>query len=147
MIRPGAPLDLDQLEPLARRFREEVDGGDVVPVDRWRRWMLQRLTAGDVRVIVVDRVVVGYIVWRLRTRLEILELYVRPDERGQRMGSGLLARAIDAARQHGAEEIALLVGVDDPIVQGIFGALGFRVEDRALVRSLRLRGVTGSVEG
>lgn len=143
MIRPGAPLDLDQLEPLARRFREEVEGEELVPADRWRSWMLRRLTAGDVRVIVVDRVVVGYIVWRLRARLEILELFVRPDERGRRMGSGLLARAIDAARQHGVEEIALLVGVDDPTVQAVFGTLGFRPEGAVLVRSLRLRSALG----
>lgn len=140
MIRPGAPVDLDALEPLAARFREEVVGGPRIAAEAWRPWMLQRLVAGDVRVAVMDRRLVGYVAWRIRDRLEILEMYVAADERGQRVGSGLVARAIDAARQRGTDQIALVVGTDDPAVQSMFGSLGFFAQGEALVRALSVGG-------
>lgn len=144
MIRPGAPVDLDALEPLAARFREEVAGGPRIAAEAWRPWMLQRLVAGDVRVVVNERRVVGYVAWRIQRRLEILEMYVAADERGQRVGSGLVARAIDAARQRGTEEIALVVGTGDPAVQAMFGSLGFTAEGDALVRALSVRGTAST---
>jgi GNAT superfamily N-acetyltransferase len=144
MIRPGAPIDLEALEPLAERFREEVVGGPRIGAEGWRPWMLQRLVAGDVRVVVLDRRIVGYIAWRIRGRLEILEMFVAADERGQRVGSGLVARAVDAARQRGVDEIALMVGVDDPAVRAMFASLGFVARGDALVRALSVGGSSAS---
>ena len=67
------------------------------------------------------RTVNSYVAWQRATIadpgegrvLRILELYVHPDGRGQRMGSGLLARAIDAARQRECRAVVLASNISE----------------------------------
>ena len=121
MIRPAAGADLAALGLLWERYR--VEAGDTRFVDQagWGSWVLPRISAGDVRVGTTDRTVNSYVAWQRATIadpgegrvLRILELYVHPDGRGQRLGSGLLARAIDAARQRECRAVVLASNISE----------------------------------
>lgn len=142
MIRPAAAADLPALRSLWARYREETEGleGDV---GTWERWMLPRISAGDVRVALVERRVAAYVAWQAVVReqgprdLRIVELYVHPDGRGQRIGSGLLARAIDAARQRSCGRAVLTGDVNDAAVRAFAVPFGFALDGEALVLALR----------
>jgi len=146
VIRPAAGADVTSLELLWCDYRvEAADGRLADPLD-WRRWIMPRIAAGDVRVGLVDRTVTAYVAWQRLSalvdttdrQLSILELYVHPNGRGRRIGSGLLARAIDAARQRGCSEVLLESNVRDEAVQALALPFGFHLRDDVLVLPLRL---------
>jgi len=142
VIRPAAAADLPALRALWERYREEADGLQEDPV-AWEHWMLPRISAGDVRVGLVERRVSAYVAWQAVRAdagprdLRIVELYVHPDGRGQRIGSGLLARAIDAARQRSCGRAVLTSNVHDDAVRAFAVPFGFALDGDALVLPLR----------
>ena len=120
MIRPAAGADMPRLVLLWQRYRAETSDLRWSDEGQWQAWILPRISAGDVRIGTVERTINAYVAWqRIRDvttgarNLEIRELYVHPDGRGQRLGSGLLARAIDAARQRDCEAVELVSNIDD----------------------------------
>jgi len=143
VIRPAAAADLPALHALWVRYREETgdDGGR--DAGAWEHWMLPRISAGDVRVGLVERRIAAYVAWQAVTAspgprdLRIVELYVHPDGRGQRIGSGLLARAIDAARQRACGRAVLASNVHDQAVRSLAEPFGFALDGEALVLPLR----------
>ena len=143
MIRPAAAADLPALRVLWERYREETGDGASQDAATWEHWMLPRISAGDVRVGLVERRVAAYVAWQaVRASdgprdLRIVELYVHPDGRGQRMGSGLLARAIDAARQRACGRAVLPSNVHDDAVRSLAIPFGFALDGEAPVLSLR----------
>lgn len=144
MIRPAAAADLPALAVLWHAYRAETDDRRALDETAWRRWILPRISAGDARVGLIDRRVAAYVVWQRGpagpdgTRdLIIPELYVHPDGRGQRLGSGLLARAIDCARQRGCDSAQLTSNVRDERVHKLAAPFGFRLDGDALVLALR----------
>ncbi len=144
MIRPAAAADLPSLAALWHAYRDETAERQSLDESGWRRWMLARISAGDARVGLIDRRVAAYVVWRRGPAgsdgarpLVIPELYVHPDGRGQRLGSGLLARAIDCARQRGCDTAQLTSNVDDERVHALAKPFGFRLEGDVLVLALR----------
>ncbi len=142
MIRPAAAADLPALRALWERYREEAGGLQEDPA-AWQQWMLPRISAGDVRVGLVERRVAAYVAWQALPvadgprDLRIVELYVHPDGRGQRIGSGLLARAIDAARQRSCGRAVLTSNVHDGAVRAFAVPFGFALDGDALVLPLR----------
>lgn len=106
---------------------------------------MPRISAGDVRVGTTDRTVNSYVAWQRTTSsqpgegrvLRILELYVHPEGRGQRLGSGLLARAIDAARQRDCRAVVLVSNISDPGVLALVEPFGFVLHDHALHLALQ----------
>ena len=142
MIRPAAGVDVPDLAALWERYRSEAGDTRCADGDAWRHWILPRISAGDVRVGVVDRHPAAYVAWQRRAAgptLRIVELYVHPDGRGQRLGSGLLARAIDAARARNCELVELVANVHAEAVQALAVPFGFALEDDALRLRLQRR--------
>ena len=145
MIRPAAGADLVALGLLWERYRVEASDVRFEDVAGWGRWVLPRISAGDVRVGTTDRTINSYVAWQRIADaqtghgriLSILELYVHPDGRGQRLGSGLLARAIDAARQRECRSVALVSNISDPGVLALVEPFGFVLEGTALVLALQ----------
>lgn len=143
MIRPAAAADLPALRLLWERYREETGEDADRDAGAWEHWMLPRISAGDVRVGLVERRITAYVAWQAVTAppgprdLRIVELYVHPDGRGQRIGSGLLARAIDAARQRACGRAVLASNVRDEAVRSLAEPFGFALVDEALVLPLR----------
>ncbi len=145
MIRSAAGADLAVLGLLWERYRAEA--GDTRFADRagWERWVRPRISAGDVRVGTTDRTVNSYVAWQRAANgdcgdgrvLRILELYVHPDGRGQRVGSGLLARAIDAARQRECRSVALVTNISDPGVLALVEPFGFVLHEHTLLLALQ----------
>ncbi len=146
MIRPAAAADIPELAVLWERYRIEAADDRCVDDADWRHWILPRIAAGDVRVGSTDRHIAAYVAWQ-RTRgvgetgrnLRILELYVHPEGRGQRLGSGLLARAIDAARQRSCEAVELVSNVHDEGVRALVGPFGFSLDGDTLRLQLERR--------
>lgn len=146
MIRPGGPGDVEPLRGLRERYRTELEAvGRSLLRDAkgWESWIRRRLSAGDVRVGLANARPVAYIAWEVRTLrpgarlLDVEELYVAPEVRGQRMGSGLLARALDRARALGLLEVTMDRGVGDEAVMALLGQFGFEERGEQLARPLR----------
>ena len=146
MIRPAAGADVPELAVLWERYRNEANDVRWPDAGQWQAWILPRISAGDVRIGTVERTINAYVAWR-RVRdvstgvrnLEIRELYVHPDGRGQRLGSGFLARAIDAARQRDCDAVELVNNIDDEGVRALVGAFGFERTSDALRLQLQRR--------
>ena len=145
MIRSAAGGDVHEMLQLWEHYRCETSDLRLQDELAWRRWIMLRIAAGDVRVRVSARTITAYAAWQ-RDRvgsaaglpqLRIPELYVHPDGRGQHVGSGLLARAIDAARQTGCAEVALVSNVHDQAVQALAIPFGFALIGDELVLPLR----------
>ncbi len=143
MIRPAAAADVSEL--LWKRYRIEVANDREPDVAAWQTWMRRRIAAGDARVGVVERKIVAYTVWQRRRAkndharhdLRIIELYVDPSGRGQRIGSGLLARAIDAALKRDCRSVELVSNVHDERVRGLAIPFGFALSGASLVLLLQ----------
>ena len=141
MIRPGRPTDAASIHALAALYGAELEaaGRPAPGLDiAWRSWLTRRIAAGDVRVAAAGEELVGYIVWQARTReagrvLVVSDLYVRSHERGNRRGSGLLARALDRARADGLREIELADGLADAAASALVRSFGFVQEAGRLV--------------
>ena len=146
MIRQAAGADIPELAVLWERYRTEAADARCATADDWQRWILPRISAGDVRIGTVDRRINAYVAWQ-RARasaartptLRILELYVHPEGRGQRLGSGLLARAIDAARQRDCEAVELTSNIHDEGVRALVAPFGFELQGEALRLQLQQR--------
>lgn len=146
MIRPAAGADVTELAQLWQRYRAEAMDRRWTDEDQWRTWILPRISAGDVRIGSVERRMNAYVAWQ-RCRpadtgardLEIRELYVHPEGRGQRLGSGLLARAIDAARQRDCDAVTLVSNVHDDGVRALVGPFGFELVGDVLRLQLQRR--------
>ena len=104
-VRPATAADVADvawLEDLARTSLVGQRGGD--------RWLATHpphggRPAGDGRVWVaaIDGVVLGYLVMTVGGEVaRVTDVYVHPDAREVGCGDGLLAAALDAARQAGA---------------------------------------------
>ncbi len=141
MIRPGRPTDAAAIHALAAIYGSELTaaGLEAPPLDNeWRSWLTRRIAAGDVRVAASGEELVGYIVWQARSRptgrlLVVSDLYVRSQERGNRRGSGLLARALDRARADGLREIELADGLRDVAASALLRSFGFAASEGRLV--------------
>ena len=64
MIRPAAGADLATLGQLWERYRVEADDTRFVDRSGWDKWVLPRISAGDVRVGTTDRTINSYIAWQ-----------------------------------------------------------------------------------
>ena len=144
MIRPAAGADLPDVAILWQRYRDEANDHRFPERTDWERWILPRIAAGDVRVGTTDRHVAAYVAWQRSSPtpgcprdLLIRELYVHPAGRGQRLGSGLLARAIDAARQRNCGAVAVVTNVDDAGVLALVEPFGFALKSGELLLQLQ----------
>jgi ribosomal protein S18 acetylase RimI-like enzyme len=89
------------------------------------------LAGGDMKVVLADDDA-GVAVLRLRPSLwshaleaYLAELYIVPERRGQGLGRALLARALDVAREAGADRIDLGTSEDDVAARALYERMGF----------------------
>jgi len=104
-------------EPLAERVAELIAGSETVV-----------LLAGDgpdgLAVLRFRRSI-----WTPGLECYLAELYVAPALRGRGLGRALMERALDVARERGADYIDLTTGEDDTPARSLYESLGF--DDRA----------------
>lgn len=75
--------------------------------------------------------VVGYMVlWIQGETLHLANIAVRPDKRGQGIGTRLMEEALAVARQLGSERITLEVRVSNLPARRFYEKLGFRIKGR-----------------
>lgn len=63
--------------------------------------------------------------WTPGRECYLAELYVRPPLRGQGLGRALMERAIELAKERGADGMDLNTAVDDTAARGLYESLGF----------------------
>jgi ribosomal protein S18 acetylase RimI-like enzyme len=92
----------------------------------------QLLEAGEITLLLAGEAPDGLALLRFRPALwsegleaYLQELYVVPDRRGGGIGRALLERAIDLARERGAEGIDLNTGETDTAARGLYESMGF----------------------
>lgn len=90
------------------------------------------LEAGEITVLLSGDGPDGFALLRFRPALwsegleaYLQELYVAPALRGQGIGRALLQRAIDLAREKGADGIDLNTGETDTAARGLYESMGF----------------------
>jgi ribosomal protein S18 acetylase RimI-like enzyme len=90
------------------------------------------LEAGEITVLLAGEGPDGLAVLRFRPALwsegletYLQELYVVPSLRGNGIGRELLQRAIDLARERGADGIDLNTGETDTAARGLYESMGF----------------------
>lgn len=147
MIRPGGPGDVEPLRGLRERYRAELEavGRSAGRATRraGRAGFRRRLSAGDVRVGLANARPVAYIAWEVRTLrpgarlLDVEELYVAPEVRGQRMGSGRWRARSTAPARSGCSRWTMDRGVGDEAVTALLGQFGFEERGEQLARPLR----------
>jgi GNAT superfamily N-acetyltransferase len=64
---------------------------------------------------------------------EVTEMYVRPAHRRKGVGRALMLFAEQLASEAGAREMKVLTGIDNAAGQGLYGALGYAVDDEMLL--------------
>ena len=107
---PSPPPDV-----LARRLAELVQGDVIV--------LLARDQAAAVGVAVLR---LQPSLWSEGKEMYLAELYVVPDRRGQGFGRELISRALEVARETGADYAFLVTSEEDELAQKLYEAAGFR---------------------
>jgi ribosomal-protein-alanine N-acetyltransferase len=120
VIRPMTAADLDQVLAIEQasfrtpwqreHFRQELSGRYSFPF-----------------VAVCDGRVAGYVcLMSLYEQAQILDIAVSPEQRGRGVGLALMNRAIEVAREHQAEVLALEVRASSAPAIGLYEHTGFR---------------------
>ena len=74
-----------------------------------------------------DRGIVGYCgLWLVLDECHITNIAIHPDERGKKLGEGLMRAAIDVAKEHGAVLMTLEARVSNHVAQNLYRKLGFQ---------------------
>jgi len=111
--------------------------------DRVREFLANFVATGSV-VVARDARVVGFVMFRIEsgayeqdvTRGFVDNVFVRPERRGEGIGSDLLAAAEDALAERGADVAALSVLVDNEAAQRLYERRGYRPHRITMERPL-----------
>jgi ribosomal protein S18 acetylase RimI-like enzyme len=105
--------EIDEAEILERRYREQLDSGDVT-------------------VLLGGEGPDGFAQLRYRGQIYsdapaayLEELYVAPPKRGEGLGRALLEAAMEEARERGADMLDLGTSEDDTAARKLYESLGF----------------------
>jgi len=105
--------DIDEPEMLERRYREQLDSGDVVVIlggdgpDGFAQLRYRAQVYSDAPAAYLE------------------ELYVAQPKRGEGLGRALMEAAIEEARSRGADHIDLGTSTDDTAARRLYESLGF----------------------
>lgn len=125
-------LDCPELDGL-RPIDEVLEGYRESGVFRPDLWLLARHRGADVGCILLCY-------WPDEKRCELQYMGLVPEVRGKRFGSTLCARAIDKAREIGADELCLAVDERNQPAVTVYKDMGFEATDRRSVFIRELRG-------
>jgi ribosomal protein S18 acetylase RimI-like enzyme len=130
MPRDATAADALTIARLLYAFNREYDDPTPEPEALAER-LRELLAGGDTRAVLADDEA-GVAVLRLRPSLwsraleaYLAELYIVPEQRGQGLGRALLARALDVAREAGADRIDLGTSEDDVAARALYERMGF----------------------
>jgi ribosomal protein S18 acetylase RimI-like enzyme len=130
MPRDATEHDALTIGRLLYAFNREYDDPTPAPEALAER-LRELLAGGDTKVVLADDDA-GVAVLRLRPSLwsraleaYLAELYIVPERRGQGLGRALLARALDVAREAGADRIDLGTSEDDVAARALYERMGF----------------------
>ena len=74
-----------------------------------------------------DEGIVGYCgMWLVMDEAHVTNIAIHPDQRGKKMGEGLMQAAIDAAKANGAVLMTLEARVSNTVAQNLYRKLGFK---------------------
>ncbi len=131
-VRNATPADLDEII----RMRAAVAGegrwiGAELPLDEEgdRRWLGASIEQGTMFVAEVDGEVVGNLGMDVpRYKVADLGMLVKDGFRGQGVGSALVERAIEYAREQGCHKIALQHWPHNTAARALYEKYGFEQE-------------------
>jgi ribosomal protein S18 acetylase RimI-like enzyme len=103
---------------LADRLEELLDGGQVAVL------VAREPGSGAAVGVLVMRVQPS--LWSRANEAYVAELYVVPSRRGHGHGRDLITRALEVARERGADYAFLVTSEDDRLAQRLYEAAGFR---------------------
>lgn len=130
MPRDATAADADLIARLLHAFNVEYD--DPTPDPETLAVRIRELLAGgDTKVVLADddaglallRFRPG--LWSAALECYLAELYIVPKRRGQGLGRALLTRALDLARETGADRIDLGTSDDDVAARALYERMGF----------------------
>jgi ribosomal protein S18 acetylase RimI-like enzyme len=129
-VRRAQPDDADAIARLLYDFNTEYDEPTPGPPELAAR--LRELMDGDTIVLLAGDGPDGLAVLRFRLSIwssgkecYLAELYVVPARRGQGLGRALMERAIELAREQGADWMDLGTSEDDVAARALYESLGF----------------------
>lgn len=130
-IRSADLDDAGSIGQLLHDFNREFDEPTPTPSALADRVRLL-LGAGDTTILIGGTGPDGLAVLRYRAAIwsealecTVAELYVVPDRRGRGLGRALMEAAIDEARGHDADYMALGTSEDDVVARKLYESLGF----------------------
>ena len=130
-VRIASSSDADNIARLLHAFNLEY--GDETPGPKaLERRINELLEQGDTAILLAGEGPGGVAVLRFRLSIwteglecYLAELYVVPERRGRGLGKALMHRAIDLARERGADYMDLNTSENDAAARHLYESLGF----------------------
>ena len=130
VVRRAEVEDAGDVARLLYAFNTEYD--DPTPEPPQLAARMRELMAADTVVLLAGDGPDGVAVLRFRLSIwssgkecYLAELYVTPERRGQGLGRALMERAIEVAREEGANWMDLGTSEDDVAARALYESLGF----------------------
>ncbi len=128
--RPATGADAEDVGRLLDAFNREYD--EPTPGPKVLAERIRELLEVDTEVLLIGAGPDGLAVLRYRPSLwtpgrecYLAELYVAPPKRGHGLGRALMERALELAKERGADGMDLNTSVDDEAARGLYESLGF----------------------
>ena len=130
-VRQAGRADADAIGRLLHDFNTEFE--DVTPgPEALAERVAELIAEGEMVVLLAGDGPDGLAVLRFRRSIwtpglecYLAELYVAPALRGRGLGRELMQRALQVARERGADYIDLVTGEDDAAARSLYESLGF----------------------
>jgi ribosomal protein S18 acetylase RimI-like enzyme len=134
-VRTATPSDAEAIGRLLDDFNTEFEEPSPGP-ERLADRIRELIAAGDTAVLLGGAGPDGVAVLRFRPSIwsqahecHLAELYVVPGRRRHGIGRALMERALEVARQAGADHIDLGTSEDDVAARALYEGLGFTNRD------------------
>jgi ribosomal protein S18 acetylase RimI-like enzyme len=141
-IRQATEADRELVRELWEEFEAELGGPSYLRETWEEAWddLADTVRDGVALIAELDERPVGFIFCVLgdrgRQTAHVTDIYVRPDVRGQGIGSALLAEVVEPAREAGLDHVSLEVLVRNSPARRLYERLGFVPMDIFMVAPL-----------
>ena len=141
-IRPAKQADRELVRELWQQFEEELGGPDYLRESWDEAWAdLSETIRSGVALIAEERErPVGFVFCVLgdtgRKTAHVTDLYVTPEVRSRGVGTALLARVVEPAREAGLDHVSLEVLTQNTEARRLYDRLGFVSVDVFMVAPL-----------